>query len=186
MAYLWHTTVRRALQQGQPASTTQARRDGSRAFQAGAGRSLNRRSSVRARRPPNTTGDALPHWFLATRRSISTATTYRNTNTAIYHPTRLCAALPYSATKIVAAARSSGRRGRRFKSCHPDQYSRRSEARTRNGEGLSCCAGSPKGTLRERQGMCSSGTCLTFRFRQVPDSPRTRFRLLRDTVPVPA
>ena len=50
----------------------------------------------------------------------------------------------------------SGRRGRRFKSCHPDQYSRRPEARTRNGEGLSCFAGPPKGTLRERRCACSA------------------------------
>jgi hypothetical protein len=50
----------------------------------------------------------------------------------------------------------SGRRGRRFKSCHPDQYSRRPEARTRNGEGLSCCGGPPKGTLRERRCACSA------------------------------
>ena len=48
--------------------------------------------------------DALPHWFSVTRRSISTATKYRNTNTAIYHPAGLCATLPCSATKIVAAA----------------------------------------------------------------------------------
>jgi hypothetical protein len=32
----------------------------------------------------------------------------------------------------------------------------RSEARTRNGEGLSCCAGPPKGTLRERRCACSA------------------------------
>ena len=41
----------------------------------------------------------------------STAAKYRNTNTAIYHPAGLYATLPCSATKIVAAARSSGRRG---------------------------------------------------------------------------
>ena len=48
------------------------------------------------------------------------------------------------------------------------------------------CQYSSKTLQVQEQHMCSSGTCLTFRFRQVPDSPRTRFRLLRDTVPVPA
>jgi hypothetical protein len=43
--------------------------------------------------------------------SISTATKYRNTTTAICHPARLCDTLPCSATNKVAAARSSGRRG---------------------------------------------------------------------------
>ena len=56
--------------------------------------------------------------------SISTATKYRNTTTAICHPARLCATPPCSATNMVAVARSSGRRGRRFKSCHPDQRHR--------------------------------------------------------------
>src|SRR5450631_528119 len=56
----------------------------------------------------------------------------------------------------------SGRRGRRFKSCHPDRYSRRPEARTRNGEGLSCCAGPSKGTLRGRRCACSASTEATW------------------------
>jgi len=77
-------------------------------------------------------------------RTIGTATKYRNTTTAIRHPDRLCDTLPCSATNMVAAAGSSGRRGRRFKSCHPDQCSRRPEAPTRNGEGLSCCQYSTK------------------------------------------
>jgi hypothetical protein len=34
--------------------------------------------------------------------------------------------------------------------------------------------------------VCSSGSCLTIGFRYVPDSFRTRFRYLRDTVPVGA
>ena len=50
--------------------------------------------------------------------SISTATKYRNTTTAICHPARLCATLPCSTTNMVAVARSSGRRGRRFNACH--------------------------------------------------------------------
>ena len=60
---------------------------------------------------------------------------------------------PCSMTRQCTVVPRSGRRGRRFKSCHPDRYSRRPEARTRNGEGLSCCAGPSKGTLRGRQGM---------------------------------
>jgi hypothetical protein len=38
----------------------------------------------------------------------------------------------------------------------PTRHSRRPEARTRNGEDLSCCAGTPKGTLRERHRACSA------------------------------
>ena len=68
----------------------------------------------------------------------------------------------YSMTRQCTVIPRSGRRGRRFKSCHPDQYSRRSEARTRNGEGLSCCPGSPKGTLRERRRACSASTEATW------------------------
>ena len=49
-----------------------------------------------------------------------TATKYRNTTTATRHPERLGAALACSTVNMVAVARSSGRRGRRFKSCHPD------------------------------------------------------------------
>ena len=89
--------------------------------------------------------------------SISTATKYRNTTTAICHPARLCATPPCSATSMVAVARSSGRRGRRFKSCHPDRYSRRSEARTRNGGGLSCCQYSSK--IRQVQQRRRDLTC---------------------------
>jgi len=68
----------------------------------------------------------------------------------------------------------------------PRLHSRRSEARTRNGAGLFAASTAAKHGKYRNNKLCSSGTCLTFRFRQVPDSPRTRFRLLRDTVPVPA
>jgi len=94
--------------------------------------------------------------------AISTATKYRNTTTTIRHPTRLGAAYSCSVATMVATAGSSGRRGRRFKSCHPDQHHRRSEARTRNGEDLSCCAGPPKGTLRKRRCACSASTQATW------------------------
>jgi len=54
-----------------------------------------------------------------------TATKYRNTTTATRHPAGLRAALACSVANMVAVAGSSGRRGRRFKSCHPDQCFRR-------------------------------------------------------------
>jgi len=53
-----------------------------------------------------------------------TATKYRNTTATTRHLARLGAARTCLATDIVAAAGSSGRRGRRFKSCHPDQCHR--------------------------------------------------------------
>jgi len=53
-----------------------------------------------------------------------TATKYRNTTATTRHPARLGAARTCLATDIVAAAGSSGRSGRRFKSCHPDQCRR--------------------------------------------------------------
>jgi len=56
--------------------------------------------------------------------AISTATKYRNTTTTIRHPTRSGAAYSCSVATMVATAGSSGRRGRRFKSCHPDQCHR--------------------------------------------------------------
>ena len=46
---------------------------------------------------------------------------------------------PYSTALQRTVVPRSGRRGRRFKSCHPDQHHRRSQALTRIGEGLSCC-----------------------------------------------
>ena len=49
-----------------------------------------------------------------------TATKYRNTTTASRYPAGLGTVLACSRTNMVAVARSSGRRGRRFKSCHPD------------------------------------------------------------------
>jgi hypothetical protein len=55
--------------------------------------------------------------------TMSTATKYRNTTTVICHSAGLCGTLPCSATNMAAAAGSSGRRGRRFKSCHPDRVS---------------------------------------------------------------
>ena len=82
---------------------------------------------------------SLVKWSVPTGPPISTATKYRNTTTAIYHPAGLCGTLRCSATNMVGAARSSGRRGRRFKSCHPDQYSRRPEALPLPGWGLRFC-----------------------------------------------
>jgi hypothetical protein len=49
-------------------------------------------------------------------------TAYRNE--IPQHLARLAAALACSVTNMVAVAGSSGRRGRRFKSCHPDQCHR--------------------------------------------------------------
>jgi len=85
-----------------------------------------------------------------------TATKYRNTTTATRHPERLGAALACSTVNMVAVARSSGRRGRRFKSCHPDQCSRRPEAPTGLGEGLSCCQYSSK---RNAEGTGNKRSC---------------------------
>jgi len=59
----------------------------------------------------NDVGRCTPPVVLIHSPSISTATKYRNTTTAICHPARLCDTLPCSATNKVAAARSSGRRG---------------------------------------------------------------------------
>ena len=53
-----------------------------------------------------------------------TAAKYRNASTATHHPAGNRAVLACSATNMVAAAGISGRRGRRFKSCHPDQCRR--------------------------------------------------------------
>jgi len=51
-------------------------------------------------------------WSFTHPRSIGTATKYRNTNTATRPLATLVAALPCSATNMVAAAKGSGRRGR--------------------------------------------------------------------------
>jgi len=50
-----------------------------------------------------------------------TATKYRNTTTATRYPAGSGAALACSVAKMVAVAGSSGRRGRRFRCCRPDQ-----------------------------------------------------------------
>ena len=57
-----------------------------------------------------------------------TATKYRNTTTATRHPSGLSTAPSCSVANMVAVAGSSGRRGRRFKSCRPDQCFLRSQA----------------------------------------------------------
>jgi len=51
-----------------------------------------------------------------------------------HRPPGLDTVLSCSGTNMVAVAGSSGRRGRRFKSCHPDQCCRRPEAVAPNQE----------------------------------------------------
>jgi len=78
---------------------------------------------------PSTPGPPIvgrTRWWICHPAGFSggTAAKYRNTTTAICYLAGLDAALPCSAATMVAAAWSSGRRGRRFKSCHPDQCRR--------------------------------------------------------------
>ena len=86
-----------------------------------------------------------------------TATKYRNTTTATRHPAGLRAAVACSVANMVVIAGSSGRRGRRFKSCHPDQCFCRSAARTGIGEGFFCCQYSSK--IRPVQQRLRTLTC---------------------------
>jgi hypothetical protein len=70
-----------------------------------------------------------------------------------------CPSAPLACSTHVgdSLARGSGRRGRRFKSMSPRLYSRRSEALTRVGEGLSCCQYSSK--IRQVQQRRRELTC---------------------------
>jgi hypothetical protein len=72
-------------------------------------RPLTRARTPRGLRRPGRAG--LPCGSVPNQRSISTATKYRNATAAICYPPGLKGALPCSATNMVAAAGSSGRKG---------------------------------------------------------------------------
>jgi hypothetical protein len=105
-----------------------------------------------------------------------TATKYRNTTATTRHLARLGAARTCLATDIVAAAGSSGRRGRRFKSCHPDCIPAGHQRPAPEMVRASLAASTPKrnaegtrGNPRESPGPTSTG-------RRTPGLPARRSR----------
>ena len=108
VAHLWHTRVRNAGQQGQPSSGNHAQKGESRAFPRGFGRSHS----------PSVV-DSSP---VRLCQQYSSKVQQRGQPSAIRKaPTApLTCSTPFGGK----LPRGSGRRGRRFKSCHPDQCHR--------------------------------------------------------------